>query len=236
MTNNYVNDFTPSMREYYKKLVKCKPLSRQEEKKMVLLAQEGNEDARNTLIRSNLRFVFQVASKYKGRGADMEDLVSEGNMGLIKAIEKFEPKKNTKLITYAVWWIKYYITEFISNRNAIDTWEKDEDTINFSFKENALSSDEDDYVTYKDVMCSSKEYDDDEERRYNCVEMAKILLNTLDNRERKIVEEYYGIGGNDLNLDEISQECGISIERVRQIKEKALKKLRTEALVHSFSI
>lgn len=236
MSNNYVNDFTPSVREYYKKLVKCKPLSRQEERRMVLLAQKGNKDARDCLIRSNLRFVFQVASKYKGRGVDMEDLVSEGNLGLIRAIEKFEPKKNTKLITYAVWWIKYYITEFISNRNNIDSWEKDEDIINFSINENAIYSDEEDYVTYKDVMYTTKDYDEDEERRNNCAEMAKILLETLDCRERSIVEKYYGIGGGDLNLDEISKEYGISIERVRQIKEKALKKLRTEALVHSFSI
>ena len=116
--NQHVNDFTDNVRVYYNELKKYKPISRKEEKRLIKLYKNGSLMAKNKLLESNLRFVFDIARKYTGRGVPICDLISEGNLGLIKALDKFDNSKNVKFISYAVWWIKQAMLDSISKNKA----------------------------------------------------------------------------------------------------------------------
>ncbi len=100
---------------YLQEISKYNLLSREEEHELALKAQKGEEDAFNKLIRSNLRYVVSVANRYKGFGLSLEDLINEGNIGLIHAIRRFDPDRGVKLITYAVWWIRQSIMHSIAD-------------------------------------------------------------------------------------------------------------------------
>lgn len=219
----YVNDFCDSVQLYYNDLKKCKPISRKEENRLITEAKNNNIDAKNKILTSNLRFVFDVARKYRGSGVPMADLISEGNIGLTKAIGKFDETKGVKFISYAVWWIKQSILDCIKK------------TRNTSESE-TRESDFDDEVG--DINLESFGYvedDDDEEMTLDkkC-EKVEELLSTLTERERDIVEMYFGIGDNkECNLGDISLKYGLSKERVRQIKKNALKKMRVKMMTES---
>ena len=114
--NDYVNDFNEAVKSYYESLKKCTPISREEEKKLLTLAKQGDISAKNKIIESNLRFVFNIAKKYKGYGVPINELISEGNIGLLKAIEKFDDTKDVKFISYAVWWVKHMIFTFVKTK------------------------------------------------------------------------------------------------------------------------
>ncbi|MBN1327225.1 MAG: RNA polymerase sigma factor RpoD/SigA [Candidatus Cloacimonetes bacterium] len=107
MTENVFED--KALQSYLNQIAKIEPLSREEEQELATKAKKGDKEAINKLVQSNLKFVVKVASRYQNRGLSLAELISEGNMGLIKAIEKFEPEKENKLISYAVWWIKQRI-------------------------------------------------------------------------------------------------------------------------------
>jgi RNA polymerase primary sigma factor len=98
-----------ALQSYLKQISKIKPLSREEETELAIKAQKGDKKALEKLVLSNLKFVVKIASRYQNRGLTLAELISEGNMGLIKAIEKFDPGKDNKLISYAVWWIRQRI-------------------------------------------------------------------------------------------------------------------------------
>jgi RNA polymerase primary sigma factor len=98
-----------ALQSYLQQIAKIEPLSREEEHELAIKAKNGDKEAINKLVHSNLKFVVKIASRYQNRGLSLAELISEGNMGLIKAIEKFEPDKEYKLISYAVWWIKQRI-------------------------------------------------------------------------------------------------------------------------------
>jgi len=107
MAENVFDD--KALQSYLNQIAKIKPLSREEEQKLAIKAQNGNKKALDKLVTTNLKFVVKVASRYQNRGLSLAELISEGNMGLIKAIEKFEPEQKNKLISYAVWWIRQRI-------------------------------------------------------------------------------------------------------------------------------
>ncbi len=117
MSENVYND--KGLQQYLKDISKIPTLSREEENKLAIKAKNGDKEALNKLIESNLKFVVRVATKYQNRGLSFNELISEGNQGLIKAIEKFDPDKNIKLISYAVWWIKQRINAAISNNKSM---------------------------------------------------------------------------------------------------------------------
>lgn len=237
MSNSYVNDFTPAMRKYHKALRECKPITKDAERELISLAKNGDIDARNAIVTANLRFVWQIASRYKGKGVDMEDLVSEGNLGLLHAVEKFDLSKDAKLTTYAVWWIKYYITEFIEKRQESIVNERDDELLNTKSNSQECTDEEDENVTLGETVMSSEAYDEINEREKSYKDIVNKILPVLNDRERVIVASYYGIGDKETkNLEDISKVFKISKERVRQIKEAAMRKLRSEALVNSFSL
>jgi len=107
MSENVFED--KALQNYLNQIAEIEPYSREEELELAKKAKKGDKKAINKLVKANLKFVVKVASKYQNRGLSLAELISEGNMGLIKAIEKFEPEKDNKLISYAVWWIKQRI-------------------------------------------------------------------------------------------------------------------------------
>lgn len=107
------------LQKYLSDIADIPTLSREEERVLIKKAQSGDEKAMNKLIESNLKFVVKVASKFQGKGLSLSELISEGNMGLIKAIKRFDLSKNTKLITYAVWWIQQSIQYAIYEKNRL---------------------------------------------------------------------------------------------------------------------
>lgn len=109
----FQNDYTDNVKIYYKDLKKCEPIPLSYERELILKSKEGDVEARNKIIESNLRFVFNIARKYAGKGIPISDLISEGNLGLVKAIEKFDTTKDVKFITYAVYWIREYMSASI---------------------------------------------------------------------------------------------------------------------------
>ncbi len=108
-----------ALQSYLSEISRFKPLPRELEHKLAIKARNGDKDALNTLIQANLKFVVKIASRYQNRGLSLSELISEGNIGLIKAIEKFDPEKDIKLISYAIWWIKQRIMLAISEKNTL---------------------------------------------------------------------------------------------------------------------
>lgn len=108
-----------ALQNYLREISKYKTLSREEEQELARRAKEGDQDAINRLTQANLKFVVKIASKYQNRGLSLSELISEGNIGLIKAIEKFEPDKDIKLISYAIWWIKQRIMLAVSEKSSL---------------------------------------------------------------------------------------------------------------------
>lgn len=108
-----------ALQHYLKEIAKFKTLSREDEQVLARKARDGDQDAINRLTQANLKFVVKIASKYQNRGLSLSELISEGNIGLIKAIEKFDPDKDIKLISYAIWWIKQRIMLAVSEKSSL---------------------------------------------------------------------------------------------------------------------
>lgn len=233
MENIYVNDFNTIVKTYHKELSKYNTISREEEKELIIKAKNNNLEAKNKIITSNLRFVFNVAKKYRGKGVDFEDLISEGNIGLTNAIEKFDVEKNVKFISYAVWWIRHSILDLLARKQKISSIEFSEcDEFNKKIYENGLNDEYDDCLT-KSEMIYSNEYDEcEKELDLNRKEVISILLKKLSPNGQFIIKHYYGIGlKKSFTIEEIGKMLNLSPQRIHKIKEKQLKILRSELLM-----
>lgn len=227
----YVNDFNETVLTYYKELRKYKPLSFAEERRLIHQYRNGNERARNKILEAHLKFVFDVAKKYSGRGLAMQDLISEGNMGLIKAFEKFDESKGVKFISYAVWWIRQSISEAIEKNGLIKTTSIEELPGDCHFCDRGIPDVEDDDGDYTMQFSDETdvELDDMETEQKHTV---SVLMEKLSDREKDVIELYYGLNGKKvLTLFEIGVKYGITSERVRQIKRQGFRKLRTEMML-----
>ena len=221
--NPYVNDFSTNVKTYYKELKKYQPISKEKEKELFLKIRNNNIQAKNEILQSHLKFVFNVASKYKGRGVPLEDLISEGNIGLTKAIDKFDEKKGVKFISYAVWWVKQSIQECVKKRKKINTFEIVEENKNDENGKDTLEMVFDDEQIHDDVLTSLNE-----ER----LQLISEIIPKLPKRGQYIIKSYYGLDNQEeKNLEKIGNELGLTKERVRQIKEQCLKIIRSEILM-----
>ena len=216
----FQNDYTDNVKIYYKDLKKCEPIPFSYERELILKSKEGDVEARNKIIESNLRFVFNIARKYTGKGIPISDLISEGNLGLVKAIEKFDTTKDVKFITYAVYWVREYMSASIRK--------------NYSRADLTLIDDLQDTAKKNDAkpIANTKIYDiEDEECDDGKDKMIDELLCVLNDKEKNIMEFTYGLGGRKpLTFQEIGKKYHISSERVRQIKIEALDKVRMVAM------
>lgn len=230
--NQYANDFTETVRVYYDDLKKYKPLTKAKEKRLLKKCKKGNLKAKNEILEANLRFVFDIAKHYTGRGVPISELISDGNIGLLRAIEKFDESKDVKFISYAVWWIRQAMLESIKRRNAINFVEIEPNTDNDSSMDKKLIEDDEDDVFFNNDF--SNENDEKSiEVSENQRNIITSLIGTLSDRERDIVENYYGINDKkELTLTDIGKKYNLSSERVRQIKLNAIRKLRSKILLY----
>ena len=230
--NQYANDFTHTVRTYYKELKHSKPLTRAREKRLIRLSKRGDLKARNELLEANLKFVFDVAKKYTGRGVPIGDLISEGNLGLIKAIEKFDESNDVKFISYAVWWVRHSMLDAIQNRKLTESVEIESGISNDNvFALKLADEDEDEIIDgYNPSIC-----DDESDHREKLVKQNALInkmFGSINQREMKVITHYFGIDGHKkMNLVEIGDELGITSERARQIKNSAIRKMRSSALM-----
>jgi RNA polymerase primary sigma factor len=219
-------DFEKSSQIYFNEINKYKSLSRDEEASLWEKYKKDNDlSARDKIINSNLKFVASVAKQFQGLGLSYADLIAEGNVGLMKAIDKFDYKRGYKTISYSVWWIRQTILEALKERNLINGDEFPED-----YEKPVYNANEDDYH-YKD---NSNLLDDSLSEKLKTNEEKKtveLLFDDLSEKEKNIVTKYFGLDGSkEMTLEEIGKLYGLTKERVRQIKCNALKKMRSAAL------
>lgn len=232
--NQYANDFTHTTQLYYDELKKYKPLTKARERRLLKLCKKGNIKAQNEIIESNLKFVFDIAKHYTGRGIPISDLISEGNMGLIRAIYKFDETNDVKFISYAVWWIKQAMMESIKKKKLLNIVEIENEHSVKNNLEKVISDEEDDIIKTNDTLFSNENEERAKETLNTQKEVISKLLNCLSPREKEITEIYYGLNNKkELTLAEIGEKFHLSSERVRQIKLSSLKKLRTSMMLYN---
>ncbi|MBR2808136.1 MAG: RNA polymerase sigma factor RpoD [Oscillospiraceae bacterium] len=261
-----------SLRQYLREIGKTPLLTPDEEQELARRVSEGDEDAIVRMADSNLRLVVSIAKHYRDRGLPLQDLIQEGNLGLLKAIEKFDYTRGYKFSTYATWWIRQAISRSIAdNARTIRVPVHMVETINRIRRESRQLQQELGReatetelaeasgltveklrevlkITPDPVSLDTPVGEDEDSPLSSFItagtqaepekateaallkEQVRQLLGTLDERERRVLELRYGIGGDRARtLEEVGKEFGVTRERIRQIEAKALRKLRHPA-------
>ena len=268
ITKSITNRDSASLEKYLQEIGREKLLSVEEEVELANRIKKGDQQALEQLVKANLRFVVSVAKQYQNQGLDLLDLINEGNLGLVKAAEKFDDTRGFKFISYAVWWIRQSILAAIAEQSRIvrlpvnqigaagkinkvineyvqkherhpsvteiaSEIDIPEEKIAEALKHNSkhvsvdapLSSGED--TNLLDVLPNSDApLADDELLLESLKAEIATALKVLNEREQNILRANFGIDEPEQTLDEIGHRYGLTRERVRQIKEKALRKLR----------
>ena len=207
-------------------------------------------DIKKEILEGNLRFVITVSKQYQNQGLDFPDLIAEGNYGLMKAIENFDWSKKLRFISYAVWWVRQSILQSLNENartirfpvNVVQELHKakreldnagvelPEKFVNLPYTVNLDSPLNEEGDTLMDVLNNpnAELADADMNTEQTLKDMLLGMLDVLDERERVIVEDYFGLSGSTRTLEDIGNDFDLTKERVRQIKEKALRKLRNE--------
>jgi len=258
-----------SLRVYLREISKTELLTAEEEVKLAARIKKGDAKAREHMIRANLRLVVKIAQDYSGYGLPLADLISEGNIGLMKAVERFDPNKGGKLSTYGSWWIKQSIKRALANQSKtirlpvhmVDkiarmrrisamlaeaigrepTEEELAEELGIPRRKLALlkraskrpaSLDapihEDDSSDFSDVIGDERAIDP--LNALNSKDMhgeLDELLDCLDEREHRIIDARFGLdGATPMTLEEVGVEFGVTRERIRQLQNIALAKMR----------
>lgn len=268
ITKSITNRESESLDKYLMEIGKEELISIEEEVELSQRIKKGDRKALERLTRANLRFVVSVAKQYQNQGLSLPDLINEGNLGLIRAAEKFDETRGFKFISYAVWWIRQSILQAIAEQsrlvrlplNQVGSAGKIARAVNKFEQENErhpsaeelseaidMPSDKIDetiLATSHHMSVDAPFSDGDDGSlldilvnddapmadRQLVVESLRTEINealkSLSERERNVVEASFGINQPELTLDEIGTKYGLTRERVRQIKEKALRRLR----------
>lgn len=229
--NVKVDDYENSTVAYFDLIKNNKPLTKKEE--MGLWERfhlKKDMSAREALIKANLKFVPTIAKQFKGCGLPFADIIEEGNIGLIKAIDRFNPGKDNKVISYAVWWIRKCIMEAIDKKGMLEAENIDDLNSNNHEKEENINDCNNNHLIKK------IDFDEAEEVPIDTKYIIEELFDGVPERERYIISDYFGLDGNKpKTLDEIGTEFNLTKERVRQLNEKALKKMRSNALIKNIN-
>ena len=268
ITKSITNRESAALEKYLQEISKETMISAEEEVELAQRIKKGDQKALERLTKANLRFVVSVAKQYQNQGLSLPDLINEGNLGLLKAAERFDETRGFKFISYAVWWIRQSILQAISEQSRIvrlplnqvgsvnkinreinrfeqlnerrpsveeiaEKVDLPQDKVDEAMNINGhqISVDapfvEGEDNSLLDVMANT-----DAPMADNLLVAESLkseiqtALNALNERERNVVEASYGINQPELTLEEIGSKFGLTRERVRQIKEKAIRKLR----------
>lgn len=271
ITKSITNRESASLDKYLQEIGREELITVEDEVELAQRIRKGDQEALEKLTRANLRFVVSVAKQYQNQGLSLPDLINEGNLGLIKAAEKFDETRGFKFISYAVWWIRQSILQALAEQSrivrlplnqvgslnkinkALSKFEQENermpspqelseildipkekitDTLRVSGRHVSVDAPfvdgEDNNLL--DVLVNSDSPNADRglvnESLNKEIERS---LSTLTERERDIVKYFFGIGIGEMTLEEIGEHFGLTRERVRQIKEKAIRRLRHSA-------
>ena len=268
ITKSITNRESASLDKYLQEIGKEDLITVEEEVERAQRIKKGDQEALEKLTKANLRFVVSVAKQYQNQGLSLPDLINEGNLGLIKAAEKFDETRGFKFISYAVWWIRQSILQALAEQsrivrlplnqvgslnkinkafarfeqenertpspeelaNVLDLpKEKVSDTLRVSGRHVSVdapfSDGEDNNLLDVLVNTDSPNADRGLINESLSTEVERALA-TLTDRERDIIRYFFGIGCPEMTLEEIGEKFGLTRERVRQIKEKAIRRLR----------
>jgi RNA polymerase primary sigma factor len=262
--------------KYLNEIAKHDLLTSTDEADLAQKIRQGDSDALEQLVNANLRFVVSVAKQYQNQGLPLNDLINEGNLGLMRAASKFDETRGFKFISYAVWWIRQAIMQAIVEQSriirlpmakvgaytkitrAFQSFEQEyqrepdveelmemlgltKDEIDEYFRANTVTLSFDmplkgmeqtsltDTIYDKDDMTPDQMY-----MQKNIEDQLNVALSHLSNREVEVISYYFGLNGKTpLTLEEIGDKFGLSRERVRQIKEKCIQRLKSSQTINS---
>ena len=271
ITKSITNRESASLDKYLQEIGREELVSPEEEVELAQRIRKGDQEALEKLTRANLRFVVSVAKQYQNQGLSLPDLINEGNLGLIKAAEKFDETRGFKFISYAVWWIRQSILQALAEQshivrlplNQVGSLNKINKALGKFEQENERQPSTEELAEMIDIP---KDKIADTLRvsgRHVSVDAPFVegednsLLDVLPNedspsadrgltneslsteieralqiltpREREIIKSFFGIGCQEMTLEEIGERLDLTRERVRQIKEKAIRKLKKPA-------
>ena len=268
ITKSITNRESASLDKYLQEIGHEDLLSVDEEVELAQRIRKGDREALEKLTKANLRFVVSVAKQYQNQGLSLPDLINEGNLGLIKAAEKFDETRGFKFISYAVWWIRQSILQAIAEQsrivrlplNQVGSVNKINRVLNKFEQENERRPSIDEIAEnvdlpqekIEDAMKVNSRHismdaplidgednslldvltNDDSPMADRALVQESLrdeisrALKTLNERERNIIEAFFGINQPEMTLEEIGEKYGLTRERVRQIKEKAIRRLR----------
>ncbi len=268
---SYLDDISDdSVRLYLREIGKIPLLTPEEELELAYRVVAGEKEAKDKMAEANMRLVVSIAKRYSGRGLDFLDLIQEGNTGLLRAVEKFDPDKGFKFSTYATWWIRQAITRAIAdqartiripvhmvetinkllrtqrrltqelnreptNEEIAEAMEMDVDKVEYVMKikqditslDASVGNDDEDSVLGDFIEDEDAASPEDSASTQLLKQQLWAILNTLNDRERKIIILRFGLeDGRPRTLEEVGQIFGVTRERIRQIEAKTLAKVR----------